>query len=204
MGGELVFSAPSVRPRFYRIGFRVGPAGNPRRQSSVGSSIDGLTILPPFPMRSAQWNCLKRAPGLEILAWPEFVRQDQPFGVLIETHRPNVGVTCAGERGIQPNKPQITFHGPGCRCFAFGQASLVSTRQSRFRAGSAPCESSLRKCARAKGLTVCSVGSSDDVFIAKEKTAFETYLEWYCANRLGNALTFRPNYQWDRTRATTA
>ena len=177
--GEEVFRGPRFNGIFRAPDFEI-----PLPALAAGTHALALTLRAAYP--TALPFVVQRAEVLresarpvEIVGYPEYVAEGQPFAVLVER---NAGAesrleAVAIEAGPARPAPEYTLR------LDDEEHAIRPTRVVR----------------RAEDGVLLSTG--DAVYIPQEEEAMLRYLAWYVAHRLGNAVCFRPVYRWSGTRA---
>ena len=137
---------------------------------------DYATAMPFVAMRAEILQ--ESARPLEVVGYPEYVTEDQPFGVLVEINdaegsRLETVQTDAGPARANPEY-QVTVAGE--------TVTVAPARVVRDGGGD----------------IILSTG--DSIYVPQEEDAMLRFLAWHARERLGNGIVFRPVYRWCGTR----
>ena len=139
------------------------------------------------------------ARDFEVISLPRYVTQYQPFGILVETNRPNVSLKVTVARGDSTLVQQ----------YGFGPAGLQVVQLRAGKAGG-PLPVVLEDGQRQEQVAVQQVvektaddiyiSSGDEIYIDKQYELYDYFFKWYLSQRIGNGYQFRPSYQWSGVR----
>lgn len=135
---------------------------------------------PPFTIRSAEiWQ--ESARPVEILWAPEYVREGEPFPVLIERNEGEQSTLDVWQVESGPARANPSY--------AIDCGTYTETIRPR------------RVLPREGAAEAITLSSGDAIYIPQEVDALKRYLEWYLSEGVGNSMCFRPTYRWSGTRA---
>ena len=129
-----------------------------------------------------------------ITAYPETVRLDKEFGVLIRTEEDGVALTLEGEHVESLSKLYFENKGLHVARFRVRKSENHIKFSLSFKEITEKIEI-LQVVIGDDDNVIC--GSGDLIYIDNaDESAVEDYLEWFLHNQLGNLVTIRPAYRW--------
>lgn len=138
---------------------------------------DYATAMPFVAMRAEILR--ESARRVEIVGFPEYVEENQPFGVLVEINDENGSRLEAVRVDAGPARDN-----PKYEIQVAGQTLTIMPER-----------------------VVCNDGgddiilsTGDAIYVPQEEDAMLRFLAWYAAERIGNGVCFRPVYRWCGTR----
>ncbi|MHB0938643.1 MAG: hypothetical protein ACYC6A_19785 [Armatimonadota bacterium] len=147
---------------------------------------DYATAMPFVALRAEILQ--ESARPVEIVAFSEYVQENQPFGVLVEINDEEGGRLEAVQVDAGPARAN-----PSYEITVAGEKLTVSPeRVVRRSAGVSP--------ARDDDGDDIILSTGDAIYVPQEEDAMLRFLAWYAAERLGNGVCFRPVYRWSGTR----
>lgn len=141
--------------------------------------LDEYATELPFVVQSAE-ILQESARPVEIVAIPEYVAENQPFGVLIERND-----------GASGRLEVLRVEDAGAACATPLYEKALSSSVIRIRP---------KRVVRHDGQEVI-LSTGDAIFISQERGDFLRYLAWYMRERIGNGMCIRPAYRWGGGRA---
>lgn len=135
----------------------------------------------PFVIRQAEVHEESARP-VEIVVIPEYITEHQKFPVLIERNS-------AGRRTLD-----VVTIKAGCAGSAPSYMLDIGGRSEVIRP----------KRVVQHGDDGITLSTGDAVYVPQNLDDFLRYIEWYVANRIGNAICFRPVYRWCGSRIVQA
>jgi hypothetical protein len=137
---------------------------------------DYATALPFVALRAEILQ--ESARPVEVVAFPEDVRENEPFGLLVEIN---------DEEGSRLETVQVDAGparaNPSYEIAVKGETLIISPERVVKNGGDD---------------IILSTG--DAIYVPQEEDAMLRFLAWYAAERLGNGVCFRPVYRWCGTR----
>ncbi len=152
---------------------------------SAGAHLFELELLAdhpqalPFVVQSAE-VLQESARPVELIAVPEYVEENRPFGVLVEYNE-------GGHSRLEG--VAVEDSGGACANPSFD----LTVKESAFQLRP-------RRVVRGSGRQIV-LSTGDAIYIPQEREAFLSYLAWYAGHQIGNGLCIRPAYRWGGGRA---
>lgn len=201
LNGETVFSGKVFDKSSYVADFYI-----PLPEKALdGGSLELMLNREPhragYPYELHSIDLLwETARPFELISAPEFVREGDDFGILVETNADNVTLTLEAADAVSPGNQRVTFPEKGLhvlKCKALRPSCDVWLCISD---GEREEEACIRQVLNHTGRRVdMSVG--DDIYVPMEDgPELSRYLKWYISSRAGTLLQFRPSYQWSGSR----
>lgn len=124
----------------------------------------------------------------EIVAVRENIPEDMHFcPVMIRTYRDEVTIHAAGN--------SYTLAGAGLHVIRLPEASEPET-QFTLSCGDFSDSFTVKKVPAAPEKQRMYLSTGDSIFIPREIEEMERFIQWYCAENIGNAVCFRQSYRW--------
>jgi len=137
---------------------------------------DYATALP-FVARQAE-ILQESARPVEVVAFPEYVEENKPFGVLVEINNEEGGRLETVQVDAGPARANPSYE------VKINGEALTITPERVVKDGGDDI--------------ILSTG--DAIYVPQEEDAMLRFLAWYAAERIGNGVCFRPVYRWCGTR----
>lgn len=124
----------------------------------------------------------------EIIAAPEYAKENLPLKVLAATNQPDLAIHWHGGETVLPE--------PGLHVLTLPPIP-AGVCQKEITLVSAHASDSFTVIQSVRGADDgVRLSTSDAVFIHQDRESFQNYLEWYRQNQVGNLMAFRPAYRW--------
>lgn len=131
----------------------------------------------------------------EVIAVPKYVAQNNAFGVLVETNRPNVRLKVSAQGDIAPAMQECVFEKTGLHVVEMRAGKAGCALPLVFDDGERKEEVAVAQVID-KDADEIYVSSGDEIYIDKEYAPYDYFFKWYISQRVGNWYHFRPSYQW--------
>ena len=130
----------------------------------------------------------RSADPFEVVAYPEFFPEKTSCPVLLRTNEDNVTVN------------GCFFEKKGTHVLTLAPMECTVNHRIQLESTSCRKEITLRQITKGKKDSL-RLSSSDAIFIPQTREDFQSYLEWYTSNRIGNTMRFRCCYRWSGSRS---
>ena len=155
---------------------------------------EGNRVAYPYELRSLE-IIEESARDYEIVSVPKYIPNQNKFGILLETNKPNVKLKIEAPIAITPSSQEITFEKTGLHAVEFRAEKYAHAVPLIFHDGSRQTKVVIDQIVQ-KGSDEVFLSCGDDMYIDKQPTMYDYYFKWYLSNRIGNWFQFRPSYQW--------
>jgi hypothetical protein len=156
-------------------------------QSALPFIVQALEIL----------ECSAR--DFEVIAFPEYAVCNSRIPVFLKTMRDNLRLFACGCKNIVPEASDVLLDKAGYHVLFFQVGSPGTGNVLNISDESRTERFEIKQVVK-KNDDGIRLSTGDAVYVAQTPDAFMRYLEWYCRNRVGNALCFRPVYRWSGSR----